>query len=273
MAGRTVTVQVAGPPERQGSIRLSEFTKKLEAIKHALRETERLEVGIEQPVLDYRIIDVKRTSPFTVTIEASPLEKPRPQGLPDPSIPVVRRFFRYARQVKDKHVPHDIDLPALQAFKEMAAMLDRHISEVVVANDQDRISLDRDFFTTIDDYIGPDEMIEGSIEGVLEKVNLHNTHKFYIYPTVGPKQVECDFRPDLRPKVKEGLDCYVRVEGTLRYKWLSPYPHAITATDIETYPPEDQLPTILDLRGIAPDATDGLAAEEFVERIRGRSPW
>jgi hypothetical protein len=65
----------------------------------------------------------------------------------------------------------------------------------------------------------------------------------------------------------------VRVDGTLRYKWLSPYPYAVTATDIEIYPPEDQLPTIMELRGIAPDATEGLKAEEFIEKIRGRSRW
>lgn len=273
MVDRTVTLQLTGPPDKRGSIRVTEFTKQLEAVRTALKHTERIVAGTEQPTLDYRIIDVKRANPFTIIMEVVPFEEPKPQGPPDLSAPVVRKFFGYARQVKAKQVPPDIDLPALEAFRDIAAALDKQVSEIVVTNGQDRINIDREFRATIDEHIGPDELIEGSVEGVLEKVNLHNTHRFYVYPTVGPKQVECDFEPALRRKVKEGLDCYVRVDGTLRYKWLSPYPHAITATDIEIYPPEDQLPGILELKGIAPNATDGLTAEEFVERIRGRSRW
>jgi hypothetical protein len=104
-------------------------------------------------------------------------------------------------------------------------------------------------------------------------VNLHNTHRFYIYPPVGPKQIECDFAPELRGRVKEGLDSYVRVFGKLRYKWLSPFPYAVNVTELEVYPPEDELPTIMNLKGIVPGLTGGLSSEEFVEKIRGRAEW
>ena len=33
-------------------------------------------------------------------------------------------------------------------------------------------------------------------------------------------------------------------------------------------PTEDELPTLADLGGMAPDITGGLSSEEFVERVR-----
>jgi BioD-like phosphotransacetylase family protein len=89
MSDRTVTVQVEGALEDQGRIRLSEFTRQLEAVKSALRETERLVSGSVEPVLYYRIVDVKRASPFTVVIEAVPYERPTVQGLARPTIASV----------------------------------------------------------------------------------------------------------------------------------------------------------------------------------------
>lgn len=271
MTDRTVTIQVQGAPEDQGHIRVSEFIQELEAVKTALRHTERMVSGSEEPVLTYRIVDVKRTNPFTLVIEAVPMAQKKDVSFEDFSQATVGKFFDNMRQLKGKQVPKDADLATLQAYKSLTDVLEKHISEVVIRNTQDQIVLDREFRAVIDTYIGPDELAEGSIAGVLEKVNLHGTHVFNIYPTVGPKQVVCDFPPDLRKKVKEALDNYVRVFGTLRYKWLSPFPHAVTVRDIEIFPPEDQLPTIFDLRGIAPDATDGLTAEEFIAKIRGEA--
>ena len=39
-------------------------------------------------------------------------------------------------------------------------------------------------------------------------------------------------------------------------------------TFIEIYPPEDELPTIFDLRGIAPNATGDRKSEDFIRDLR-----
>jgi hypothetical protein len=102
----------------------------------------------------------------------------------------------------------------------------------------------------VEKIIGPDQVVEGSITGVLLAINLHNTTRFEIYPAVGPAKVSCSFPPELRKRVIDGIDHNVRVVGRLRYKHWAPFPHAITAEDIDVYPPADTLPTLESLYGL-----------------------
>lgn len=116
--------------------------------------------------------------------------------------------------------------------------------------------------------IGPDEFAEGSLTGTLDTVRLHNTKVFEIFPTVGPKKVICHFPEQMKERVKQALERYVRVEGRLRYKHWDKFPHAIDARDIEIYPAPNDLPKLSDFFGVAPGLTGNLSEEEFLEKIR-----
>jgi hypothetical protein len=116
-------------------------------------------------------------------------------------------------------------------------------------------------------------LVEGSICGTLEKLNLHNTTRFDIFPPIGPKQVSCDFGPSLRADVIKSVDQYVQVSGKLRYKRLENFPYAINAEKIEPLPAENDLPTLLDLRGMAPELTDDKDVSQFLEEIRDGESW
>lgn len=118
------------------------------------------------------------------------------------------------------------------------------------------------------DDVGPDQLEVGSITGMLEAINLHNTLRCNIYPIIGPKRVSCAFDDELKARVIEGLGRYVRVVGTMSYKQWSNYPHSINATEIEVLPHDADLPTLSDLRGLAPDATGEMSSEEFLDALR-----
>jgi hypothetical protein len=62
---------------------------------------------------------------------------------------------------------------------------------------------------------------------------------------------------------------YVEVGGSLRQKKAARYPYAIDVEHIEVFPQEKELPKLIDLLGIAPDATGELTSEEFVWSVRG----
>jgi hypothetical protein len=123
----------------------------------------------------------------------------------------------------------------------------------------------------LDRVIGEDTKEQGSVTGWLWKVNLHNTSRFDIYPTVGPKKVACRFPRHLREKVILGLAKYVTVFGELRLKQWADFPHAIVADDIDIHPDPSELPRLSDLHGMAPNATGGLSSEDFIESVREKS--
>ena len=58
------------------------------------------------------------------------------------------------------------------------------------------------------------------------------------------------------------------MSGTLRYKQNEVFPYQIDVEKIEIHPPEEELPTLASLRGIAPDMTGSLDSVEFVRKLR-----
>ena len=76
--------------------------------------------------------------------------------------------------------------------------------------------------------------------------------------------VACHFRSDLRDLAISALGAEVAVTGLLKYRSGEPFPYAINIDEIEVYPPENELPTIDDLRGLAPDATGDVPSEKFI---------
>lgn len=122
----------------------------------------------------------------------------------------------------------------------------------------------------IDVVLDADELEEdGAISGRLEEINLHaGTNAFRIYPSVGPSKVICHFPKDLIGKAITAVNKHVNVYGKLKYKPRERYAQEVTVTDLEIYLDDAELPSLFDLRGIAPNATGGIPSEEFVARIR-----
>jgi hypothetical protein len=109
------------------------------------------------------------------------------------------------------------------------------------------------------------------VSGFLEAINIHNTNRLTIYPTLGPRKVAGKFRSDLREKVKRAIGDFVTVEGKLAYKSWAPFPHAVEVEDILQHRPDSELPSLFDVRGTMPDLTGGESSVEFIERIRNEN--
>jgi len=114
-----------------------------------------------------------------------------------------------------------------------------------------------------------DEVIESALNGTLEILNINkNNNLFNLYPIIGAQQIICDFPSTLLHKAIMAMDHYVNVIGQYQYQSGHPYPYYVQVTDIEIYPDENELPSLFDLQGIAPNATNGLSSEDFVRGIR-----
>ena len=269
MATNRVRIIVEGDEGDRGHVRLTDFLKQLDAVRHALKQTERLLRNDEKPNVYYRIVDVTHDSPLTVILEGVP-----EAGLPDKEYQktfppkVVSKFITSMSHIrKSGKIPDDFDYPAVEAYRDISTQ-HSHISSLTIGNGRRRVKVDNRFQEKMLEAIVPDETAEGSLTGTLDTVRLHNTTVFEIFPTVGPKKVACHFRPDIKEKVKQGLERYVRVYGLLRYKHWDKFPYAIEAREIEVYPEEHTLPQLSDIRGMAPDLTGGLALDEYLETVR-----
>lgn len=245
-AKRRISVIIEGSGDDRGAPTLAEFLKQLEAVKVGLKHTERLLSGEDQPQVYFKIVGLSMSSPATVV-----LEETASRGATLPRIAIAESFVSTLSQIRRGTVPEGVrDLQALEAFRNVGTAL-RQSGEVTIASAHKKVALDPVFDRKIEKIIGPDELLEGSLTGVLLAINLHNTTRFEIYPPVGPTKVACDFPPEMKDRVIAGIDHNVRVIGRLRYKHWAPYPHAISAKDIEIHPPSNALPTLASLYGLA----------------------
>jgi hypothetical protein len=61
---------------------------------------------------------------------------------------------------------------------------------------------------------------------------------------------------------------FIEVHGIIHYKAVSTFPHQIDVKKLEVLPDEEELPSIFDLKGIAPGLTGGLSSEEFAQGLK-----
>lgn len=265
MAGQTITIQIKGDEIDEEHVRFSEFVEQLDRLRNALKRVDHLVSGSEEKSVYYRIIDLRHSSPATLALEAKPLEQQK-----DYSAIVVDKFLSGLRQIeKTGKAPADFDIPTLEAFKGLTKMLQKHISEVTIGNGDYTVTLTRELGDRIDQIIGPDEIMEGSIAGMLELINIHNkTNKFHIYPAVGPRKVVCQFPAHLLNKALSAINRHVNVIGKLKYKQRDSYPYGVAVSEIEIYPPDEELPSLEDIRGIEPNVTGDMSSEDFIRSMR-----
>ena len=107
-----------------------------------------------------------------------------------------------------------------------------------------------------------------SVTGTLEQINIHDKNIFYLYPTTRVGKIKCLFSTRFRKKAIEAIDQYVEVYGRLKYKKGMRLPYEVLVSSISIYPPEEELPNLNDLKGIAPGMLEGKSTEEFLWEVR-----
>ena len=115
--------------------------------------------------------------------------------------------------------------------------------------------------------VGPTLWSEGSVTGVVERLNVHDKNEFYLYPPLR-EAVVCTFPEDMFEQVRAAIKRNVTVNGTLSYASDNAFPTKVRVKSLEVHPPNDQLPTMRDLSGSFKDAFGGKTAVEFLRTIR-----
>jgi len=264
MASR-ITIQLVGSTPDKEDVRLNDFIEQLRGVKKSLAENERLASNGGEPVLDYKIVDLRHSSPSTVVLEPVYSAGPLPEYTPR----VLRDFSEELRAIRSEgRLKREPDFDRLEAYQHLGYHPEGLIQKVRIIVDRKSVTIDQKFRTRLQDIIGPDEIIEGSISGMLEAVNFHNTNRFTIWPPIGPRKVSGVFPAPLRQDIKQAIGNFVTVTGKLKYKSWSPFPHGVVAQQIDIHQPDTSLPTLAEMRGSFAGLTGGLTSVEFVEKMR-----
>ena len=265
-----LTVQFVGSESDGEDVRLNDLIDQLKNVKRALRETELALSGRNEPTLDYKVVDLRHSSPSTIVFEPVPLDDRTtlPAGLKQE---VVSSFTTELRLIKkEKRLLIEPSLPRLEAYQDIGKQENARsrIEKVKIWSGHKVVTIDKVFQRNLETIVGPDEFADGAISGMLEAVNFHNANKFTLYPTIGPTKVSGIFDPRLRSEIKQAIGTFVTVVGKLRYKAWSPFPHGIIAELVDIHELDSDLPTLTALRGAFVGSTGELNSAEFVDQLR-----
>jgi hypothetical protein len=258
MAEYQIAVEFANPKVEATPVRLADLIRALGAVRRALLRTD----SAADPV-DWQVEKLTSNSPITATIE--PIADP---GQREHGKRVVEAFFRYANKIQDGSY-EGISRDVLGAFLELTRPVDAGRLRVEIRNSHASVAFRRGISHEIKAMLAPETTALGNVKGQLEFINLHRGENvFRIYPPIGPSFVECRFSRELKEDAQLAVGRNVRVHGRLHYRMGDDVPYRIDVHRIHVLPLDSELPTLLDVLGMAPAATGNYSSEDFVRSVR-----
>jgi hypothetical protein len=258
-----LTLIIEGLPEDDGRVRLGVFMSQLQSFSATISKLDR-DANQGKPASYFRIAELSYSSPVRVVLE--------PQTLPNQHYTgnaIVESLGRIAVALENGSDLSGLDADLLEDIRALARPVGKTVKNTTLLFNDHRLDLTPKITSKVDQALAVDDECDGSLEGMLEQINIHHgANTFHIYPEVGPRKVTCHFPSRLYDDAVSAVGKRVEVFGTLRYRLGASYPHQIAVSQVEAFPPEADLPDWDDLRGRAPDATDGLASEAFVRELR-----
>jgi hypothetical protein len=237
----------------------SDFLKQVSA----LRDLVLLSVHDHKDV-DAKIVGLSRNSPATIELEAFWRQDKRP-------LDVDAYFDRVRSVLENGKAPKELGRAVFDTLKEFVSVVGNGVRESVLQIGDRQIHIEHQARQRLESVIEPDYTVEGTIDGMLEAVNIHgNRNQFVLYPVIGPSRVNCYFPEEMLNDVRPVLGKYAIVTGKMKYRWREKFPFEARASYLEQVSESDQ-PNLSEIIGIAPDATGGERSEDFVKELR--SGW
>jgi hypothetical protein len=150
----------------------------------ALRQLVLLSVHDVEAV-DAKIVGLSRNSPATIEIEAFWRQDQRPLD--------VDAYFDSVRDVlMHGGAPREFGRDVFDTLKEFVSVVGRGVRESILQIGDREIQIEHQARQRVENVIEADYTAEGTIDGMLEAVNVHgNRNQFVLYPVIGPTRVGC----------------------------------------------------------------------------------
>lgn len=264
MIRRKITLRLEGSAKNDNHLELSVFAEK---VRHFL---DFLKSGVKDSDADgvvFHVVHLSHSSP--ATIECEPIGKGL---LPSHAFHAIENNLNFVEEENTR----DLSNSVLSTMEQLASF---HPESVIRAeinaigeNDGDiRVyKLDDQFREKLGNARRLEERVISTIDGKLEQINIHNNaNTFRIYPSLPvASSVSCKFPQELLEHVQGALGSFVSVSGECFYRPDAPFPYKIKVQEMRVLPPSSELPSLSELRGIAPEATGGKSSEQFVRELR-----
>lgn len=235
------------------SLSAGDFIKQVDALRQLLALSE------ARGAADARIVKLHMNSPATIVMETI--------GAGDRPVDLSNFFRGIEAIVVGGQAPREFERPVFEALRDFAAVVGKSVRSATLEVFGRTILIDLEARKRIEGVFGTDTSAEGTVDGMLEAVNVHGKkNTFGLYPVVGASRVTCKFEEGLLPQVRPALGRYVVIQGELKYRWREKFPYEAMATKIDVV--EDDQPSFTEILGMAPNATGGLTSEDFTRKVR-----
>ncbi len=121
---------------------------------------------------------------------------------------------------------------------------------------------------TIDKILGDTIVSYGSVSGKFERLNIHKTYEFVVYPPVSAQTIKCEFIPEMFEDIRKCIGKSVTVYGKVYRNPDSQFPEKVHVQKITIKSDTERLPKLSELRGISKGCTDGKSVRDFVGALR-----
>jgi len=257
MAANELTIKLAGLPQVKGRVDIEDFAFFCQAVAKCLKRAERIVTGADARI-HYLISDLECASARLKMQAVRPTK-----GRPDDRRQVLAFFNTAVKSIQKGNPDSRLGPKDIEAFTELAVPVRRGLKASIGST---RIT--DSFVSTVDAITASEAIADGSVTGILDKLDLHNKTEIVIFPAAGAAQVVCEFAEELLAQIKDGLKRTVTVRGTLHYRPGKPFPYRVDAKSMHIHPRDIDLPTLHDVRAFGEWDTGGLSAIEFVRTIR-----
>ena len=264
-----ITLELEGTPQEGGYLRLGDFLAQLRALRESLNSVNRVLERLSDSRIYYRIVDLSHAKGARVVLEPVTEEGNREnqediQSLHD-------RFFQELTAISENTAPsEEIDNEALKSFQKLVEKKGRSFSTATLHNSAATVKLDDTFKERVTTLINREFYSHGSLVGQLGKINVHGRHQnFWIFPELGASKVLCKFAtPDVKEKAKAAIERIVTVRGRKYYRPNANFPYRIDVLELDPIADNETRKPLFELGGIAPNATGGKSAIDFITDLR-----
>ncbi|MGH7138507.1 MAG: hypothetical protein ACREHD_22380, partial [Pirellulales bacterium] len=202
-----VTVRLIGADDADGAVFFADFRHFCDGLEACLKRAEKVATGRSGRIA-YRIAGLGMGSAH-ITLEAVKLGSGR-----DARGPALRLFrktvtaIQGGRQLDPRVGPEDVAL-----FKKLASPLSGQSKALFI----DEMEITPQYTANADKILRSGTVQEGTVTGLLEKVNVHHRCQFVLYPPIPGYAVTCDFPENMLPEVGKAIKRNVTVRGSMRY--------------------------------------------------------
>ncbi|MFO1169613.1 MAG: hypothetical protein U1E49_01440 [Hyphomicrobiaceae bacterium] len=243
------------------SVRLEDFEKELKALTDTLLSADNFAApGVR--LTEYFIKDLHHSTP-TVVLEARPV---RPDA--DYRNAVLTTLFDGVNHLSQSgRLPAGFTAETIERLRDLSAPIGEGVKAATLKWGHRTAVVSVDLKDKLKKIRVSDDTEDGEIDGLLEQISIHGKPTFRIYPVVGPEAVTCEYATARTEEVKAALGKYVYVSGKLRYRRGAKFPYRVRVEEMHVLDEAGQ-PSLIEIKGIAPDATGEESTEEFLRRLR-----